>query len=90
MGHDSQAGYKNSVPCPTTWFCTPVQKVLTSKNDNLSLSSRSFQLSNAVIQFAKKPKKPTHALLLYLRVRWTELGQGQKKGMKTLHYAEML
>lgn len=38
----------------------------------------------------KQTNKQTNALLLYLRVRWTELGQGQKKVMKKLHYAEML
>lgn len=29
-------------------------------------------------------KNQTHALLLYLRVRWTDLGQGQKKVMNNV------
>lgn len=29
-------------------------------------------------------KNQTHALLLYLRVRWTELGQGQKTVMNNV------
>lgn len=79
MGHDSQAGYKNSVPCLTTSFCTPVQEVLTSKNDRSVPLIKIISAEPCCNSVCKKTKKPTHALLLYLRVRWTELGQGQKK-----------
>jgi len=85
MGHRFQAGYKNSVQWQVLYATT---KMLTSKNDR-------FVPPNKIISVGKcwnsvKKTHKTHALLLYLRVRWTELVQGQKKVMKTLHYAEML
>lgn len=90
MGYDSQVSYKNSVLCPTTWFCSPVKKVLTSKIDRFVPLIKIISAKQCCNSVCKKKKRKSHALLLYLRVRWTELGQGQKKGTKTLHYAQML